>query len=383
MRQRLIKLCFVYSVPVSEDRADFLTHIPIRMKRMVSDKIEISVLYNGTLNEEILMKHDIRVRKSRLSRITQRFKYLQILFMAGEVFREAKKEDIDLFINANNHYFLFAAAVGAKLAGKSVLARVTGIRPERDNPTLAQRIRRKTSKILARISISLADKAICLADYLKEKLIDDGVDPDKLIILSQGVDLSRFKIRKRNPDEEMETILYVGRLELTKGIEKALEAFLLLKKRYQDLNFILCGEGSLKQKLVLKYGKVEGLSFLGHVAHDEISSIYQKSDVLILPSFSEGLSNVILEAMASGVAVIASNVGGNAQLLDFGQRGILIEPGSTGHIVSAVAQYIEDTAFFRECIQNGRDYVEKEHSFEVLSEYYLDLLKSICKTQGM
>ena len=375
-----MKLCFVFSVPVSEDRADFLTHIPIRMKRMVSDEIGIMVLYNGTLNEEILMKDDIRARISRLSRFTKRFKYLQILFMVGEVFRAAKKENIDLFINANNHYFLFAAALGARLARKPVLARVTGIRPEGDNPTLAQRIRKKTGKILARISIGLADKAICLADDLKKKLIDDGIDPDKLIVLSQGVDLSRFEMRKRSPNEKLNTLLYVGRLELSKGLEEALKAFILLKKRYEDLNFIICGEGSISEKLIFKYEKINGVSFLGHVAHDEISSIYRKSDMLVLPSFSEGLSNVILEAMASGVAVVASGVGSNAQLLDFGRRGKLIEPGNIDQMVSAVSQYIDNPAFFHACIQNGRKYVEKEHSFDALSTRYLHLFKSVIKT---
>jgi glycosyltransferase involved in cell wall biosynthesis len=209
--------------------------------------------------------------------------------------------------------------------------------------------------------------------------MDSGVTSERLVVLPQGIDLTRFKLRKRNKNEEVKTILYVGRLEPMKGLEDAVRAFSFVNERHGELAFIICGDGSFKQRLVSRYGRSNGIEFLGHVPHDELPAIYRTADILILPSYSEGLPNVVLEAMASGVAVIASDVGDNSVLLNGGRRGILTEPGNSDQISSAIMQYIKDPPFFHRCIREARRYVEKGHSFDVLRGRYLELFQSVVK----
>lgn len=375
--RRSIRVCFVYSVPVADIRSDFLTNIPIRMRRLLGSDVEVSVLYNGSLNEKRLVENGIEVSRVRLSPLAKRLSALRLLAMAVETNRLAKDKGIDIFINANNHNYFFAAALGAKLARKAALSRVTGILPKQPNSNGLRRIRKALGRIIARISLAFADKGICLSTHLKTKLINTGVASDKLIVLSQGVDLTRFEIRKRNRKEKTKTLLYVGRLEPMKGVEDAIRAFNIAKESHSELTFTICGDGSLRQRLAREYGGVDEITFLGHVSYDELPVIYQSADILLLPSYSEGLPNVVLEAMASGVAVIASNVGDNNILLDYGRRGILVEPGKIGQICSAIFQYIDNPSFFYACVRDGRRYVEKGHSFDILRRRYLRLFEAV------
>jgi glycosyltransferase involved in cell wall biosynthesis len=371
----IMKICFVFTVPIPEDKSDFLCNIPIRMRNLLKESSEIFVLYNGSINIAKLRDNGIDVYKIVQLPLLTRFVFFRLLTTAYSTYRLARKKHIDIFINANNHYYLFAAALGAKIAGKNIVARVTGILPDSSDLKYKKKLRKKIANFLAKLSLKISNVGICLSQYLKDVLVNKNISQSKLVVISQGVDTSMFNWRNQNTKKM--SLLFVGRLEKIKGIEDVLIAYCELQNKFKELSLVICGNGSLQANLEKKYAHIKGIRFYGHTQHEQLPDIYAAADICILPSWSEGLPNVILEAMASGVAVVASNVGELPSLLGQGSRGILVTPGSVNQICEAVEKLITDAAFYQLSIENARQFVEREHSFSVLKEKYMRVFRSI------
>lgn len=124
-------------------------------------------------------------------------------------------------------------------------------------------------------------------------------------------------------DYKNSRILYTGRLEKDKGVSLLCEAFEILFSKYQGLTLELIGDGSLK-KQILNLGKSLDNSITISQSIN-LSSYYQNSDIFVLASFSEGMSNSLLEAMSSGMIVVSSNVGAAPEIIEHGKNGFLFE----------------------------------------------------------
>ena len=359
-------LCMVFANPVSVKRSHFMTHIPIRTRSMLPIDSKLTVLYNGVLQEDLLKMHDIAARKVRAPAICRNNLIVRLVCTAFAAYQLGKKRDVDIFINANSHHYAFAIAVGAHLAAKPLILRVTGILPTPKNADLKKKIRKFWGRVLTRLSLSRADKIICLSQELKNILVENRCVPNKLFVISQGVDLNRFRFTPREDTIPALRLLFVGRFSANKGIEDLLSAFVILLKEYPKMTLTLCGDGEMRVPLLNRFGGVCNVNFQGYVSHEQMPRVYQDADVLILPSYSEGLPNVILEAMATGLAVIATDIGDNKRLLGNNQRGLLFEPGNIYGIVNNVKYLMGNEALRRSLISQARKYVECEHGLDVV-----------------
>lgn len=160
---------------------------------------------------------------------------------------------------------------------------------------------------------------------LKRKLIALGVDKSKVHVVYNGVNKAIFT---PNPQlTEKNTLLYVGNLKCEKGIGELLEAFIALKERKFEVKLLIAGTGALLPSLeqrVKDAGVTEFVEFLGSVNHQDIAPLIQRAQLLVLPSYAEGVPNVILEALSCGTPVVASRVGGIPEIL-FEDCGVLVE----------------------------------------------------------
>jgi glycosyltransferase involved in cell wall biosynthesis len=369
-------LCIVYTTPIPVEKAEFHTNIPIRMKSMLGDSVDLHVLYNGEINERRLRDAGIKVRKVRFSPVHGKHNPLNFLSLAFETWSLARTDTVSVFMNASMHQFLFVPGIGARIAGKSLVGRVTGLRPPQAR-SVRQWLRKRIGNGLSRASIGMSDKSICLSHDLRSRLLDVGVDPEKLVVLSQGVDLDRFPFGRDREPRPARRILFVGRVVHTKGIREALHAYSTLHPTLPGLTFTVSGDGPLLPSLRNEYGAIPGVHFTGGVPVSSVPELYRNADILLLPSDSEGLPNVILEAMAAGVGVVASRVGENELLLGYGRRGILVRPRDTPALSAAIRRFHDDPKYHYSCVQEGRRYVEQEHGFDVLSQRYADLLYSV------
>lgn len=215
---------------------------------------------------------------------------------------------------------------------------------------------------------------VCAA--LKDELVKLGVEPGKIRVLRNGVDLQAFRpvdreAVRRRMKLSAPTLLSVGHLIPRKGHDLVIEALAMLP----EYELMIAGQGPEEQRLkaiAQKSGVTDRVRFLGRVAHDELREVYNAADLLILASSREGWANVLLEAMACGTRVAASDVWGTPEVVADPAAGALFKertPEAIAATVRAVmAQPIERTA--------TRAYAEG-FSWDQTTQGQIDLFRSI------
>ncbi|MFX1445363.1 MAG: glycosyltransferase family 4 protein [Promethearchaeota archaeon] len=174
------------------------------------------------------------------------------------------------------------------------------------------------------------------------------------------VDLTKFKdlkIKDKSHISEKLKILYVGRFEEEKGIKVLLNAIKLISKENDNIEFSLVGDGSLKTwiKNFIKVNKLRNVKLPGLYSHEEMPQIYNKADIFILPSYTEGSPASLIEAMSCGIPSIATAVGLSNIFIKNGENGILIPPGDPVKISEAIKTLADNKNLMEKCSQKGRD----------------------------
>lgn len=195
--------------------------------------------------------------------------------------------------------------------------------------------------------LKAASRVITVSGALRDRVVELGVAPERVVVQRNGVDGERFHIRSRSearrrlglPDQAP-LVCYVGNLFPEKGPQVLIEAMRELREAgHPEINLAVVGGGGLEAELRAKveaYGLGACVRFHGRRPHDEVPDWISAGDVLCLPSFREGCPNVVLEALASGRPVVASAVGGVPELL-CADTGFLVPPGDSRALADALA----------------------------------------------
>jgi phosphatidylinositol alpha-mannosyltransferase len=180
-------------------------------------------------------------------------------------------------------------------------------------------------------------------------------------IIPNGVDLNLFTNKSEPPSSRVFTILSVGRLEKVKGHRYLIDAFAQIKKEMPQAKLIFVGDGSERENLEKQVSDL-GLSdaeFIGEVPHRELPSWYHGADVFVMPSLSEGFGICAIEAMASGVPVVASGVGGLLDIIENGQTGLLVAPKDSKSLAGAVCLLLRDKNLYHHIIIRAKESIKK------------------------
>ncbi|MFH2138132.1 MAG: glycosyltransferase family 4 protein [Candidatus Omnitrophota bacterium] len=217
-----------------------------------------------------------------------------------------------------------------------------------------------------RFALRRADEIIVMSDDMKEKVVELGVNSSKLTTLYNGVDKTIFKPisqdsarRKLGIEGEDMVVLFVGNFKRIKGIDFLLEAAKKLKADFPKLKFFLVGQGPLEysyKNFVKKNRLDKTVKFLGVKTPEEIAMLMNGADILCLPSLNEGLPNVVLESISCGTPVIASNVGGIAEVICSDESGFLIKPGNTDSLVNALKRGLTKEWDRKEIFKRSSDF---------------------------
>jgi len=168
-------------------------------------------------------------------------------------------------------------------------------------------------------------------------------------------------------------IIFVGRLSKEKGIETIIE---VSKKLPNDINLLIVGSGPESEK-IKKFAKTQdNIHYLGYQTHENSVKLIQGSDILIQPSLHEGISTTILESMACKIPVIASNVGGNKELILDNQNGFLINPESSDDIIKKIMMIIDDKLLAKKFGEKSFELIEN-YEWSKIGEKYLKLYQSL------
>lgn len=183
--------------------------------------------------------------------------------------------------------------------------------------------------------IAQAKKTFCVSHALKNRLVDLGAESHSLEVIYNGVNKDIFKPENINStlDEKKNTFLYVGNLKITKGLGELVESFSSLVKKYHEKNFrlVIIGDGPYKAELlckILNCNVSNQVKLLGSLSPEKVSCWMNNSDCLCLPSYMEGVPNVVLEALSCKLPVVATNVGGIPELAKRSSGVILVKAKS-------------------------------------------------------
>jgi glycosyltransferase involved in cell wall biosynthesis len=260
--------------------------------------------------------------------------------------RQIARSRIDI-VHAYNFYGNVFAVPPARLMAPVVIASI------RDrSPYLTP-----MQKRVQRYACQFADRILVNADAVRDWLVDEeGYDPTNIVVIRNGVDLTRFagppagdRLRHElGLPAAARLVVVASRLTRLKGIEYFLEAAAALKPRYPDVRFLVVGETSPPDPAYLQHlerlaellGVAERLVFTGR--RSDIPAVLGAADVAVMPSLNEALSNVVLESMAAGAPIVATRVGGTPEALTDGVTGLLVPPGNAGAIAAAVSRLLDD-----------------------------------------
>lgn len=188
---------------------------------------------------------------------------------------------------------------------------------------------------LARRVANAADRVLAVSDDLAGKLIDIGVNPDCIEVVPLGVDVPRFS--RDGVVTARPRVVYVGSLIERKNVAALIEALHVLPRGLVDADIVGDGpERGRLEELVSRLAVGEDVTFHGALAPSEAHRIAGRADMLVLPSRSEGRPVVVMEAMAAGVPVIASDIPGTRELVVDGESGVLIDPKVPAQLAAAI-----------------------------------------------
>ncbi len=199
-------------------------------------------------------------------------------------------------------------------------------------------------------TISKATFVLTVSDDLRERVMRYGIPPERCRTIHNGCDLAIFKPSSReaarlelNIDPRAEIVVFIGRLVPLKGLRELFEAVATLSASRSPLHLVCIGEGPMDQELRRRASQPDlkgHVSFAVGASPHEIARWLAASNVFCLPSHSEGCPNVVVEALACGRPVVASNVGGIPELLN-SRSGILVPPRNAEQLARGLSRALD------------------------------------------
>ncbi len=227
-------------------------------------------------------------------------------------------------------------------------------------------------KPIHRLILANANKAIALTEHMKLEMqriyaagdilvIPNGIDPENFHDLSRKQSRAKLQI-----GEKENIIVFVGTLRPVKGVEYLIRAVAILNAKAQDVRLIIVGDGEDRrdlENLVEELHMEDVVTFIGRVPNEKVPAYLVASDVFVLPSLSEGFALVNLEAMACGLPIVASEVGGLPDLIQNGENGFLVEPGNPHQIADKITLLLDNDSL-REKISGKNKEKVKAYTWE-------------------
>ncbi|MEO8409956.1 MAG: TIGR03088 family PEP-CTERM/XrtA system glycosyltransferase [Propionivibrio sp.] len=242
-------------------------------------------------------------------------------------------------------------------------------------------------RLLRRLHSPLVHRYITVSRHLEQYLVNRvGIAPNRISQIYNGVDLARFAQREGDRyaslpqgfvGDDSVVIGTVGRLQPVKDQATLLRAFAALENASARL--VMVGDGPLAanlRSLADSLGVGSRVWFSG--ALDDVPAMLGNIDVFVLPSLSEGISNTVLEAMASGIPVLATAVGGNVELVEDGRSGRLFQPGDAARLTQLLAAYLDDPDLRARHGAAGRDLVIERFSLAGMVASYQSIYEKFC-----
>ena len=243
-------------------------------------------------------------------------------------------------------------------------------------------------KILRRLQ-SLSTAVLVNSGEIREQLVkEDGFPPASIRVVYNGIDLERFKNVRGNRErlfpglENCKLVVSVANMHSDiKGQPTLIKAAAEVCAKFPEARFVLIGDGSRRaafETMAAELGLKNNVLFLGQ-RHD-VSDLLACCDVAVLPSQAEGFPNALLEYMAAGLPAIATDVGGNREVIEHAVNGLLTAPNDPHAMAKEILYLLENPTAAADMARAGRERVRRDFSFDKLvantDALYTDLLRT-------
>lgn len=218
------------------------------------------------------------------------------------------------------------------------------------------------------------DAIISVCKKSTEEILKNGFSKDILIEIPNGVDTLKFFKPAQKKRKNHSNIIFVGRLDSYKGVNYLMNGFKDVLSIIKNVTLTIIGNGPdecLLRDMAKDLGIIDNVVFKGR--KEDIWSELCDADIFVLPSLSEGMSNVLLEAMSCGLPVVATSVGGNGDLIKDRCNGMLIEPRDSAKLGGALLELVEHEAFANTLGKKARQTVEEHYCMDRVVDEYVAL----------
>lgn len=345
-----------------------LKNFLIEAKKYPDIQIDVCTLYSRNVFKDDLFKNGVNVFELALP-----FKYdFRGVF---KLVRLIRNNNYDIV-----HVHLFPADLFGALASLFVNRKVKFIFSEHSIYN-----RRRSIRLYKPIDLfvySRYKKIICVSNLVKQELVHYIPKiKSKTIVIRNAIPV---KDQINESKHKIYDVLFVGRLERAKGVDVLISGVHEIKSaQHFNITVALVGDGSLKkdyEKLVKELDLEENVKFLG--IRRDVEELMQMSKIFVLPSRWEGLPIVILEAMANGIPIISTKVGGIPEVIEDGANGLLVDPESPTELAEKISYLLNNPSFAEELSKNAFEKIKMEYSIESYTRKILCLYEEALNEYG-
>ena len=350
----------------------------------LSKNIDITVISSkveDTKSREVI-NSKLRIFRFKPQFYFSRLPYTIDIFLIQKILKVCKRKKCDVIIGYSLQFFsCFSAAIAAKLGGIPFVLRIVGA-SETTNRWGIDFFSKIYDNTLAKLTLKFAKKIFVQTKRMKERPLNLGAQSSRISVVEDGINLTKFSVTKGkktikqefNVEDSRIVVTFISRLVQLKGIEDFITVAKELVKKFNDIVFFIVGTGPLERTLKKKTNNYNNIFFLGY--RKDINIILKMSDIFVLPSYSEGLSPAILEACASALPIITTNVGSSPDIIENGVNGFLIEPGDKSRLKESII-ILKNDKFLREDMgkENKKRIFENYQINKVANKFLLELEK--------
>ncbi len=321
--------------------------------------------YSEALVREGVTLEEVVINRGGLSPVSD----ARLLFRLAAVYRRSRPDIIHHF--HGKPVILGTLAARFTLGGKvSVVNTITGL----GHAFISGGFVRLIAGMGYRVMRYLVDCIIFQnADDMSLFRRNGWADSEKSrLILSSGVDTDRYKPAGKSGSNPKSRVLFVGRLLWQKGLGEYLKAISLLKPKYQDVSFEIAGEFDLIHPDAVSEDVIRDMEnrgegrYLGYLTN--LDEVYPSVDLIVLPSYREGVPRVVLEAAACGVATVGADVPGTREAIRDGETGMLVPVKDVEALAAAIASLLDDREKLKLLGANARKMIVQQFDIREITE---------------
>jgi glycosyltransferase involved in cell wall biosynthesis len=343
---------------------------------IISSKVE------GTKSKEII-NPNLRIIRFKPTLYLPKLPYTLDFLLVKRILKTCKRVKCDIIIGYSLQFLsCFSAAIAAKLGKYPFVCRIVGA-SRTTNKTGVELLSKIYDLSISKMTLRLVDKVFVQSKNMIYRPLNLGVALPKISIVEDGIDFGRFS---QNPnvehlremleiDKSKVVITFISRLFELKGIEDLLDISKEIINQHENVIFLIAGAGSLEEKVKSEAERVKNLIYLGY--RDNVPDLLSLSDIYVLPSYSEGLSPALLEAMASGLPVVTTNVGSSPDIIINGKHGYLIKPGDKLNLKNYLIKLIQNESLRKEIGNFNKRYIQQNFDLKNTALKMLAEIKKI------